>query len=558
MRKFKILSKNIVLISLFITQTYSYAALPTLDTNQFFAPSSLFNKSEWVYTGTLPNALNAGFLAVNIDDDLFGNDRTYSTGNRSINTRAGTRPGYSFSFFGKFEGGGSQVWNSSLLDQSKGLKQSDDLDYVDQLAFPDPHETFFSHSDYSITNEHPIPENWQSLTGYANPAGSYAKFDQTFNLSKNFLEPGEYGCTVSGADTGCAFIGAYFNGGVKLMASMLGTGVMNNNNQAGIQSLDIDLKANRTTTFKVNNDTIYSGEIHGTADTFSLKEGENTPVDFEFTGSFDGEDIPLHAEIGFRPVQWEGTEGKSWFEDFYVDDVVMTEYEYVGLSNQYHIEVQDNPQLSLGITGADFDSAKAWAGIGINDISTTLVPVFQAVPASRLVVKQATIFGMNDELPIPTGGFDRKNATLYFLLENDGSIDLTLDHLDFSLVDKDDPLFPISDDLLRKINTDINRTIPPLSTLALAYNLTIPESNLNSAIDFLEGQFLEPTGSGVFSFHDIYGSRDRKFSATVSESATAPEPGIIFLLISGILCYVPVSNFRFFDPLRTMLQKNGQ
>jgi hypothetical protein len=496
-----------------LTDTTSYAALPVLGNNQFFAPSSLFSSAGWSYTGTLPSSLNAGFKAENIDDDFFGDSGTqYATGNRSVTSTTGVSPSYTLSFRGEFEQRDSEAWDNSILDQSKGVIQTD----IDEVKFVAPGGT--------TTDEHPIPEGWRSLNGYANPIGSYAKFDQTFTLSRNFLESGESGCNATGSNTGCVFTGAYFKGGANLQANLQGYGSIENI-VVGTQSVDIDAKANRVTTFKVNNDPIFSGEINGTASTFSLEEEKVKSVDFSFKGSFKDQSISVGAN-----VQWDGKGDTSSFDASYVKNIVMPDYVNVGLASQYHVEVRDDPQLSAGVSGTDFYKASVLSSTGISAIDTFLLPVFQSVAASRLVVKEASLSGIKSDLQIPNGGFTGDYfTTLKFLLENDGSIGLTLNHLDFKLVDKDIPLFSFFDDVLALINKDINYAIPPLSTLALTFNVRVPESKLNLAVDFLEGNSLELAGSGAFGFYDVYGSRERNFSVTI------PEPDTIFLFVLGLV-----------------------
>lgn len=254
-------------------------ALPELTGGKFFAPSSLFKASGWSYTGTLPSAFNAGFKAKNIDDDFFGDSGVqYSTGLRSMTSTGGSAPSYTLKFRGEFEARTSEAWETNLLAQSRGTRQSD----IDKMEFPAPGS--------SITNENPIPGAWSGISGYASPAGNFAQFNQKFSLAKNYLEPGQSGCPLvvspGGAKTGhCAFTGAYFKGGANLQAILQGYGSIENV-VPGAQSVSIEAKANRITTFKVNNDPIYSGQINGTAATFNLEEEKVKAVDFSFKGNF--------------------------------------------------------------------------------------------------------------------------------------------------------------------------------------------------------------------------------------------------------------------------------
>lgn len=504
-------------------------ALPLLDEGKFFAPASLFTTTGWSYTGTLPSVLNAGFRAKNIDDDWFGDSGVqYVTGNRSMTTTAGAAPSYSLSLRGEFEQNKTEAWDNSLLDQSKGVKQDD----IDKVEFPAPGGT--------TTNEHPIPENWRSLDGYANPSGSYAKFDQTLTLSRSYLEPGQFGCpqvvSPGGAKTGhCAFTEAYFKGGANLQASLQGYGSIENI-FPGTQSVNVNAKANRITTFKVNDDALYTGQINGTASSFKLEEEKVNSIDFSFAGNFQEQSISVGAS-----VQWDGSGNTSNFDASYVQRVEMSDYVNVGRADKYLLEVRDDPQLSAGLSGTNFDKAKVLASSGLSAIDAFLAPVFQPLASSRLVIKDASTFNLkSSRLPIPLGGFkDDLSIFLHFLLGNEGSIDLVVDGFNFRLFDED-PLFrpfPNFDDLLASITKDLNFIIPPNSSRELGFFLSVPSSALNSAVDSSDksdGNTLQLAGTGTFQFHDIYGSREKAFALAI------PEPNIIHLFVIGLMLLVSV------------------
>jgi len=494
----------------------SLHALPVLEQGKFFAPSSLFTASDWSYTGTLPSSIDAGFKAKNIDDDFFGDSGTqYSTGSRRVTTTTGAAPSYALTFRGEFEPQDSEAWDTSLLAQSNGTLQDD----IDKVEFPNP--------GGATTNEHPIPPDWRGLQGYANPTGSYAKFDRTFALSRNYLLPGEGGCPITvspgGPNTGhCAFTEAYFKGGANLQASLQGNASIENI-FPGTQNVSIDAKANRITTFKVNEAPIFSGDVNGSQANFLLEEEKVNAVDFSFKGDFK----TLTFTVGAN-VQWDGSGDTSSFDASYVKRVEMPEYENVGLANEYKVEVRDDPQLTAGITGGNFDRASVLALAGLSAIDAVLLPVFQPLASSLLLINEASIVNISDLIPIPPGGFQNDLAvSLLFRLANNGSIDLTLDRLDFDIVDDDGLSF--FDDLLASISLGLNNVIRSNSAIELRFSFLIPRSRLNAADDFFEGNFLELFGSGSFQFHDIYGARERGFVL-----AAIPEPSTLFLLSFGL------------------------
>jgi len=114
---------------------------------------------DWSYTGTLPSSFSAEFRAENVDNVCFpffgctDGDKQYASGSRMMSSTAGASPSYLFTFRGEFETVNQEAWEVSLLDQSKGVLQTD----VDRINFVNP--------DAGVTNEHPIPAGWQSLTG---------------------------------------------------------------------------------------------------------------------------------------------------------------------------------------------------------------------------------------------------------------------------------------------------------------------------------------------------------------------------------------------------------
>jgi hypothetical protein len=489
-------------------------ALPVLDSGKFFAPSTLFQATQWSYSGTLPSTLSAGFKAQNVDDDWFGDSGVqYATGSRSVSTTTGSSPAYVLALRGEFEQRDSEAWDNSLLDQSKGVVQTD----IDSVDFPAP--------DGGANNEHPIPASWQSLNGYANPAGTYAKFDQTLSLSRTYLEPGEFGCpqfvSPGGSRTGsCIFTGAYFKAGANLEAALQGYGSIENV-VAGTQSVSVDARANRITTFKVNGDAIYSGEINGTASTFTLEEESVKSVDFSFNGSFADKSITIGGN-----VQWDGRGDVSEFDASYVKRVDMPDYVNVGLADKYLVEVRDDPQLQAGLAGTDFYKAKVYASTGLSAIDATLMPVFQPLASSRLVIKDASTYNIkSSELSIPEHGFkDDLPIYLHFLVGNEGTTDLTLIGFEFKLIDLD--IF--SDDLLAYVTRSLDYIIHPNSALEFALLVTVSRSQLNAADDFFEGGSLEIRGSGSLIFQDIYGVRAKDFELNL------PEPGSVGLLFAGL------------------------
>lgn len=499
-------------------------AFPALPDGQFFGSASAFQASEWSYSGTLPSSLNAGFRAENVDNfcvpfiGCTDGDKQYSNGSRSISTTTGASPAYTLSFRGEFETENQEAWEVSLLDQSKGKLQTD----VDRVNFVNP--------GAGVTNEHPIPSAWQSLNGYANPDGSYAQFDKTYQLAQKYLLPGESGCPLTfgalGTRTGvCSYTAAYFKGGADLSATIQGSGSIENT-YPGSQSVTVDAKANRITTLFVNGSDVATGVVNGSTTSFSLEEERVRSVDLSFSGSFQNQTL----SVGVKTT-WDGRGETSSIESSYVTPVRMSDYEYVGKSDSYLVQVRDTPQLGAGLSGTDFYKASVLASSGLSAVSSSLLPVYQPVAGGRLVVKDAHLMQSkhSPQLRIPQGGFASDfTDTLRIVLSNEGSLDLTLDGFDFVLED-DDVLF---DDTLTTIKQSLDRVMRPDETIELVYFIRAPASSLNAADGLLEGDFLELIGDGAFTYHDINGTRTAAFSMFV------PEPPMYALLLMGGLMFI--------------------
>lgn len=523
--------------AIFLFSTFAQA-LPILDSNKFFASSTLFQPTGWIYTGTLPGSLDAGFRARNRDPDLVGDSGTqYATGRRRVSVTTGSNPSYTLEFRGEFEAKDSEAWTSSLLDQSKGVRQVD----INKVTF--------SNIDSGITLEHPIPVNWQSLNGYKNPAGGFAKFDNTFSLSRKYLEPGEFGCPLNSGH--CAYTGAYFKGGVNLQANLQGYASVENPYPFFTQSVTIDAKANRITTFKVNSDPLYSGEITGNHSIFNLEEDKVQSLDFSFTANFREQSVSVGTD-----VQWDARDETASFDASYVHRVDMPDYVNVGSTDSFLVEVRDDLQLSAGLTGTKFEKAKVLASTSISAIDALFLPVFEPLASGRLVVKDASFFNVkNRYLPIPHGGFTKDLPFyLHFLLANEGSMDLTVDWLNFSLFDEDFFLFS-RDDILASINgKQTDWLIRPGVSQSFTVFLPVSVAQLEAADDFLEGPFLELAGLGSFGFHDIYGSRTVNFDLNISE---IPEPDTISLLLIAFASIVLSIRFKSSRRRKNLLSCNA-
>ncbi len=507
-------------------------AAPVLSNGAFLSDSSMFNVGAWAYAGTLPNSVNAGFRAENVDDPIcvpfvgcFGGDTQYATGQRSVSVQAGASPAYSLSFSGNFGTANFEAWEGNLVSQSKGVRFDSD---VNRVLFPSP--------GTGITNEHPIPDAWQGANGYGTTATSgYASFSQDVQLVRNYLNPGEGGCPIvmaqSGQRTGhCLYTGSYFKGGATLQAVLQGNGSIENT-VAGSQSVTLDAKANRTTLFKVNNDVLFSGEIAGTASTFKLEEERVSAVDFSFNGNFNTMSFSVGAD-----VRWDGSGETSAFDASYNRRVAMPDYVFAGNAENFHVEFRDEAQLSAGITGTDFYKANVLASAGVSSVDTVLLPVFQPVASGLLVVKDASTFNLKSPLlPIPPGGFTSDfNVFLNFVLDNDGALDLTLQGLELALFD-DDLLF---DDLLgRLVRDNLGIVIPAGASYTFGGLLTLSGSALRNA-SFLDGDFLELVGAGVFHFSDVFGNRDVNFRLQI------PEPGAVPLVMLALGALVAVRGRR--------------
>lgn len=495
----------------------SAIALPTLSNNQFFGDPSLVSSTNWAYTGTLPSGFDAGFRAQNVDDDFFGDSGTqYSNGRRSMGTSTGLSPAYTLRFGGSFERQRSEAWRTDLLSQSKGTRQVD----IEHVRFPSP--------GANVTNEHPIPSGWQGLTGYG-VQGLSAQFEKTMSVARKELEPGRLGCPAfvspGGARTGhCAFTGAYFRGGASLSAALQGQGSVENFFPVlSDKSVTIDAKSNRTTNFIVNGAPVYSGTVNGSATSFKLVKDKINAVDLKFNFDFKN----LKASVGAN-LQWDGAGNTASFDASYVRRTEMPDFQDVGRAEKYVVKVRDEPQLSAGITGTNFDHASVLASAGLSGLDATILPVFQPLASGRLVVKDASPFKLKSPyLPIPSRGFTSDlPITLHFLLANEGAMKLQIDRFKFSMIDDDFLFFP--DDLLATVTRDLDFALMPDTTLDLAIGLILPRDKLNAAVDFLEGSTLELAGTGTFTFHDTFGTR------TVDFNLAVPEPGTLALALLAL------------------------
>ena len=504
-------------------------AMPALADGQFYGSASLFNPSDWSYTGTLPSSFSAGFRAENVDNVCFpffgctDGDKQYASGSRMMSSTAGASPSYSLTFRGEFETVNQEAWEVSLLDQSKGVLQTD----VDRINFINP--------GAGVTNEHPIPASWRSLTGYASPAGSYAQFDQSYTLSKSYLDPGQAGCPltvgVSGMRTGvCNFVGAYFKGGADLTATLQGYGSIENT-YAGSQSVTVAAKADRITTLLVNGSSVATGSISGSAASFSLEEERVKSVDFSFSGNFASKTLSIGAN-----VTWDGRGETSTLDASYVSPVRMADYEFVGKADTYTVQVRDTPSLSAGLTGTDFYKAGVLASTGLSDIDSSLLPVYQPVAGGHLSVKSIGLLRntLKRLLKIPSVGFGTGILDyMQFVVSNDGSLDLTLDGIDFSLVDEHlAPFFP--DDVLAAFTRGYGFTLHPDDVLVFTAPIDVTAARLNAADDLLEGAFLELAGSGVLSYHDVNGTRTVAFELTIPEPTTTVLVALSFGSLLGL------------------------
>lgn len=270
---------------------------------------------------------------------------------------------------------------------------------VDRINFVSP--------GAGVTNEHPIPAAWQSLTGYANPAGTYAQFDKSYSLNRTYLLPGEAGCPLTvgaaGTKTGaCNYVGAYFKGCADLNATLQGYGSIENT-YAGSQSVTVAAKADRITALLVNGSSLVTGAVNGSAASFSLEEERVKSVDFSFRGSFGSQSISAGAT-----VTWDGRGETSTLEASYVAPVRMADYEFVGKADSYTVQLRDTPSLSAGLTGTDFYKASVLATTGLSAIDSSLLPVYQPVAGGNLSVRSVGLLRNNLKrlLWVPPGGFD--------------------------------------------------------------------------------------------------------------------------------------------------------
>ncbi|MBU2706387.1 hypothetical protein KCM76_10335 [Zooshikella marina] len=510
--------KTISMFVILMPATSSYS-LPVLEGNKFFAPSSLFISSDWLYTGTIPSSVDAGFKAKNIDDPIiicvplfgcseFGGDQQFATGRRTMTATDGANPAYTLTFRGEFMGETFEAWEDSLLDQSLGKKFDSD---VDSVEFPAP--------GGAITNEHPIPDEWRSLNGYASPTGSHAKFNKTYSLSHSYINAGEFGCPIDAGH--CRYTESFFKGGANLEAMLQGSGSIENV-VAGTQSVNINAKANRITTFKVNDDPVFSGEINGTASSFTLEEEKIKSIDFSFTGNFADKSFTIGAD-----VQWDGSGDTSSFDASYVRRVEMPDFVSVGFAEEFIVEVRDDPQLTAGIEGTDFFKAKVLASSGMSAIDSVLRPVFEPVESGRLSILNAKVTNKGRLLKIPDSIFLNDRSLQFDIgIINDGFIDIMVNDIAISIFDED--IF--FDDLLASfINDNLNFILSPGQMFNFAFNVDVMAGALNDAVDLFEGNYLEFEAIGKFSYSDSFGTRTREFSAIF-----VPEPRALLFMLVGL------------------------
>ncbi len=504
--------KKVILIAVtFLLPSTSPYALPILDGDKFFASTGLFDSSGWSYTGTLPSSVDAGFKAKNVDTGFFYDELQFSTGRRTMTTTTGNTPSYSLAFRGEFEAETFEAWEDSLLDQSLGNKFDSD---VDEIEFPSLGK--------GIDNEHPIPNNWRSLSGYKNPTGSYAKFDKTFSLSRSYLNPGESGCPRNAGH--CRYTESFFKGGANLRAELQAFGSIENIVPFSAQSVNINAKANRITTFVVNNDPLFSGDINGNASSFSLEEEKVNSVDFSFKVNFEDKGVSIEPGVS---VRWDGSGNTASFDASYVRRAEMSDFVNVGSADEFIVEVRDDPQLSAGIEGTDFNKAKVLASTGLSTIDAVFKPVFEPVPSGRLSVTEAKEINKDRLLEIPDGGFmDGRFLRFNVGIMNDGFKDITVDDIAISIFD-DDVIF---DDLLVDFMRDnLNLLLAPGDFFDFAFNVLITADNLNKAIDSFEGDFLELKARGKFNFTDSFGTRASEFDVKF-----VSEPAAILLMLLGV------------------------
>lgn len=122
---------------------------------------------------------------------------------------------------------------------------------------------------------------------------------------------------------------------------------------------------------------------------------------------------------------------------------------------------------------------------------------------------------------------------MQFVVSNDGSLDLTLDGIDFSLVDEDlAPFFP--DDVLAAFTRGYGFTLHPDDVLVFTAPIDVTAARLNAADDLLEGAFLELAGSGLLSCHDVNGTRMVAFELTIPEPTTTVLVALSFGSLLGL------------------------
>ncbi len=243
-------------------------------------------------------------------------------------------------------------------------------------------------------------------------------------------------------------------------------------------------------------------------------------VDFKFAFNFSSLQLDLGAN-----VQWDGRGETSSFNASYNQRVQMSDFVNAGRADSYRIEFRDEAQVLAGITGRGFNNADVLASAGVSSIDAALMPVYQPLASSLLTVLDASTFNIKSaSLAIPPGGFqDDVDVFLHFLVANEGSVSMTLDGYTLAMFD-DDFLF---DDLIGSFSRTLNFVIPAGGRYEFGGLITLSRADLNGAVDFGEGGFLELFGRGVFRFHDVFGSREKDFRLTI------PEPGSLGLVLLG-------------------------
>ena len=516
------------------SNAYSIPIPPALSAGSFFASSDLIALSPWQYTGTLPIETK-GFTAVSheeCDTRLFGRcifplrlEEQSTTGGRSLIVNQGANPSYEQKLTGAFNTDVFEVWDGSLLDKSKEVTQDD----VESVSF-------------NAGDEHPIPLAWQSAYGYQTPIGGYAAFSTSLQPKSVFFDPGQYNCPLATLGQ-CQLQSLYLAAGANIESSLSGNVNLSDNVSDIFDSTElatIQVAADRLTSLVVNNETVFSNQVDGSAQNFELEENTIKKIAFEVGATASTGGVTVYAKAN---PEWSGQGDTSSFAANYSSRNAFKDIPFIdaGLRNTYSLQIKDDPGLIAGIIGNNFTSATVSSSVGMSGLEVFTRPVAQPLASGNLAptfasgggfIQPLRITNKSSSLAIPSGGFSSGDTfNLSTQVRNSGAIDISIDSIFGNIFDAD--IF--GDDLLASFHRPFSGlTIHPGSSTSFLTPISIAQSALNAAtrdgfFNF-EGDFLDLIGNGGITFTDVFGTRTKEY-----QIATVDTPPSFFMMLVGII-----------------------